>query len=464
VVKLLRASVGWLKLPGWTRFVVVGLLSILTPSCACFDNEKPPSLITNPAVDVSTDAATLGGTVLDFGGRLDRLDRRVHVCFSTDAAQIEWGAIQGLFSTGSTESRCRAGSGTEDLQSVRVTGLQPGTTYSFVAVLFYGTRSWDGATEDGHARGDVLSFTTVAPTPPTVSTGVVTGITTSGATVSGSVTSQGSGTVSERGICFGTAPDPSRSGSCVASGSGVGSFSAALGGLSPATRYYTRAFGVWSGGVAYGSSVEFTTLPLVQPGFTLTAQSASQRIERGQTGASIGLSVNRVGGFSGAVALSVTGLPTGVSATVQTPGAGNSGSVAFVVTSQAPLGTFALNLVGSATGLPPQSIPFSLIVADPPGLLLNVPIKLDMTQQGSTTAALSIVRTGGWTGNVSLSLAGLPPGITGSLTPSVTSGNTTLLNLAVAATVPVGSYPIEVRATGSVGVSATATITINVSP
>lgn len=453
------------RIPGWTRFALIGVLSILNPACLCFyDPQVPPIVATNPATDIAVDGATLGGTIESFGKELGQFDSRVHVCISTNPVDLEPRALRSLYDSRTTESRCRVGSGVETVQSVRVTGLQPATTYSFVAVLFYGRDRWDRSIDDEQALGEVLTFTTLSPTPPAVSTGVVTGVTTSAATVSGTVTSAGSGAVTERGICYGTAPDPVRTGSCVGSGSGAGSFSAALTGLSPDTRYFARAFAGWSGGVTYGSSVEFTTLPLVQPGFTLAAESSSQLVERGKTGAAFGLSVTRVGGFNGAVTVSVTGLPTGVTANVQSPGTGNTGSVAFMVTPQAPLGTFTLALVGAASGLASQSLPFSLIVADPPGLTLNVPTKLDMTQGGRTTTSVGIERTGGWTGSVSLELHGLPAGITGTLTPSATTGGTSILDLTVASSVAVGSYDIEVRGTGSIGVSATATITINVAP
>lgn len=447
----------------WIRFVLVGVVLVAAPGCPG-DDSIAPTVTTNPASEISTDAATLGGTVVDFGKKLERSDRRVHVCFSTNPADLEYTPLQRLYDAGTTAGRCLVGSGMENVQSGRVTGLQPGTTYSFLALLFYSTSGFDGVASDNQSRGNILTFTTDAPVPPTVSTGAVSAITASGATVAGTVSSAGSGSVTERGVCYGTSPSPNRNGSCVAVGSGVGSFTASLTGLTPEARHYVRAFAGWSGGVAYGSDVEFTTLPLVQPGFTLAAETTSQLVERGTTGAPVGLSVTRQGSFTGAVTVAVTGLPSGVTANVESPGTSNAGSVAFDVSAQATAGTFNLQVVGSAAGLSSQSLPFSLIVADAAGLSLDVPDKLDMTSGGSSSATIGIVRTGGWTGDVSLELHGLPAGITGSFNPASTAGNITTLNLAVDASVPAGSsYTIEVRATGSIGVTATANITINVS-
>jgi len=339
--------------------------------------------------------------------------------------------------------------------AVTVSGLTPDTEYSARAFLMY---------ENYPEWGGPLTFQTVALTPAAVSTGAVSGVTATGAVVAGSVTSAGNSAVTERGVCYATSPAPGRSGTCVVVGSGTGTFSATLSGLSPSTSYYARAFATNGAGTVYGSDVEFTTEPLVQPGFTLAAQTNSQLVERGKTGAPVALSVTRQGSFTGAVTVTVTGLPSGVTANVESPGTSEVGAVAFDVSEQATVGTFSLELVGAASGLPSQSLPFSLIVADVAGLSLNVPEKLDMTQGGSSSATIGIVRTGGWSGTVTLELHGLPSGITGSFNPASTTGNVSMLNLSVDASVPAGSsYPIEIRATGDIGVTATATITINVS-
>jgi hypothetical protein len=438
----------WLVMGGCDSY-----LSLLYP-------EEFPAVLTTAATEITTTEATLNGSMERFGKNLES-ESDVFFCLSTSPADLAEGPVQRGYMSAQGGTLCRPGTGSvlgPGPRRLRVTGLQSNTTYYYKAVAFWGTKN-----SDGHSSGEIQSFTTLA-TPPTLSTGAVSGITSSGATVAGTIASEGSGRVTERGICYGTSPNPTRSGTCAVSGSGPGSFSAALSGLTPDTRYNARAFATWGGGVAYGSDVAFTTLPLIPPGFTLTAASTSQLVERGTTGAAFAVGVARVGGFSGAVTLTVTGLPAGVTATVQSPGTGNSGSVAFVVSKDAALGTSRVTLVGSAAGLEPRSVPFDLIVADPPGLTLSVPQKLDMTIGGSATVSLGIFRTGGWTGSVSLAIPNLPAGITASFTPQTTAGNTALLNLAIGSSVLEGSYLIEVRATGSVGVSTSAAILVLVSP
>ena len=96
-------------------------------------------------------------------------------------------------------------------------------------------------------------------TTPTVTTGAVTNITTSTATVAGTVTDDGGAAVTARGICYSTTQNPTIANSMVASGSGTGSFSANLSGLAANTTYYARAYATNAQGTSYGSQVSFTT-------------------------------------------------------------------------------------------------------------------------------------------------------------------------------------------------------------
>ncbi len=96
-------------------------------------------------------------------------------------------------------------------------------------------------------------------TTPTVTTGSVSNITSSTATVAGNVTADGGATVTERGICYSTSQNPTIANSKVASGSGIGTFSANLTGLTANTTYYARAYATNAQGTSYGSQVSFTT-------------------------------------------------------------------------------------------------------------------------------------------------------------------------------------------------------------
>ena len=71
----------------------------------------------------------------------------------------------------------------------------------------------------------------------------------------------------------------------------------------------------------------------------LSAANTSPPVFQGQAAVTVNVSLTRTGS-TGNVTLSVSGLPAGASDTVQSPGAGNSGSVAFSAATTAALGTY----------------------------------------------------------------------------------------------------------------------------
>lgn len=97
------------------------------------------------------------------------------------------------------------------------------------------------------------------PIPPTVTTSSVT-INFSALTAAGggNVTSDGEGTVTARGVCWNTSPNPTTSHSKTTDGSGTGAFSSTLTDLVKGQKYYVRAYATNVVGTAYGSNVSFT--------------------------------------------------------------------------------------------------------------------------------------------------------------------------------------------------------------
>ena len=95
---------------------------------------------------------------------------------------------------------------------------------------------------------------------PTVTTASIGGITESGAVSGGNVTSDGGSPVTERGVCWGTSQNPTTDSDKTIDGSGSGSFTSTISGLSPNTPYYVRAYATNSIGTAYGAQETFTSL------------------------------------------------------------------------------------------------------------------------------------------------------------------------------------------------------------
>jgi len=96
-------------------------------------------------------------------------------------------------------------------------------------------------------------------TTPEVSTFAVEEITQTTAISGGNVGLDGGAAITQRGICYGTSPNPTIADSYTTNGNGMGSFTSNLSGLSPNTTYYVRAYATNSAGTGYGFELSFTT-------------------------------------------------------------------------------------------------------------------------------------------------------------------------------------------------------------
>ena len=100
-------------------------------------------------------------------------------------------------------------------------------------------------------------------TEPVVSISTISNVTDNSASCLGNVSADGGASVTSRGICYSaTNPTPTTSDGNAGSGSGIGSFSGALTGLTPGTTYNARAYATNSVGTAYSSALTFKTLAL----------------------------------------------------------------------------------------------------------------------------------------------------------------------------------------------------------
>ena len=95
---------------------------------------------------------------------------------------------------------------------------------------------------------------------PVVETASISEISATGATVGGNVISSGGAPVSERGVYWGTSPNPETTGNTLQIGSGIGEYSTALTGLETETSYYVKAYASNSLGISFGEQVTFVTL------------------------------------------------------------------------------------------------------------------------------------------------------------------------------------------------------------
>ncbi len=108
-------------------------------------------------------------------------------------------------------------------------------------------------------KESVATPAAAAATPAKVTTNDVSSFTDSTAECSGNVTSQGSSTVTSRGICWDNNPNPTVKTFSISEQGSVGAFYIQLGGLSSGTKYYFKAYCETTDGIVYGAEKNFTT-------------------------------------------------------------------------------------------------------------------------------------------------------------------------------------------------------------
>ncbi len=114
------------------------------------------------------------------------------------------------------------------------------------------------------------TVTVLAPASlsPTVASTAASTVTATTATLSGSVTDAGSSAVIARGFVYSTLSSPLDLGSAgvstIASGSGIGAFTANISALAGGTVYYFRSYATSGVGTSYGDTLSFTT-PKTEP-------------------------------------------------------------------------------------------------------------------------------------------------------------------------------------------------------
>jgi pectin methylesterase-like acyl-CoA thioesterase len=118
-------------------------------------------------------------------------------------------------------------------------------------------------------------FGTLQAQLPSVITGVPGQVTTDGASLSGSVTSDGGSAITSRGFVYGKFALPTLDDEVVSLEGATGAMSHSLSGLTDNTTYYVRAFASNANGTAYGANRNFRTLAKPDPVFVVVALDGS---------------------------------------------------------------------------------------------------------------------------------------------------------------------------------------------
>jgi len=209
--------------------------------------------------------------------------------------------------------------------------------------------------------------------------------------------------------------------------------------------------------------------PTTPQSIALSLSASSASVAPGGT-ATATATLSRVGGYSGAVTLSATNLPTGVTPSfnpAQLTGATASSAVSFIVASNATPGTFSITISAAGSGVTSATSAYALTItaAPTPTIALALGSSTVSTAQGGTaTVPVTITRGGGYTGDVTLSLDTPPTGVTATFAPAtLTAGLTTsTMTLTVASTATAATNALTVRAAGTGVTAQSATVSLTV--
>lgn len=210
---------------------------------------------------------------------------------------------------------------------------------------------------------------------------------------------------------------------------------------------------------------ETTVNPPLNPDFGLSATQASQSVVQGGL-TTYAFSTNSVDGYSGSVSFSVSGLPSGVTASFSpaslTAGAGTT--MAVNTSTSTPTGTFTLTVKatdGSLSHSTSVTLQVNRLLSPDFSLIANVPSR-SITQGNATSYGFTTGTVDGYSGTLTFSVSGLPSGATASFSPSSASaGSSTTLNVGTTSSTPTGTYTLTVKATDG-STSHTATVSLSV--
>jgi hypothetical protein len=199
------------------------------------------------------------------------------------------------------------------------------------------------------------------------------------------------------------------------------------------------------------------------PGFTMAVSTGLVAMQPGGSG-SASVSVARAGGFTGAVALTASGVPEGVSV-VFTPASVTTGGAAVTVTAAAAaiVGTHAITVHGNAEGMAERTATLNVQVNPPPTISITLnPTAVSIARGSTGTVTVTLVRGAGFTGAVNLMAENLPVGVTAGTATIAAGSSSVLLGLQVSAAAALETSNVTIRALGTGVTDQTATLTLTV--
>ncbi|QNI30602.1 DUF1929 domain-containing protein [Alloacidobacterium dinghuense] len=219
------------------------------------------------------------------------------------------------------------------------------------------------------------------------------------------------------------------------------------------TGIHTLTITASSGPMAYSTQVK-----LVANAFSLPATPTSRVVSRGNS-TTFSVSVTPSVGFAGNVSFSVTGLPSGVTASFSPTSVAGSGSSTLTVntSSSTPTGTYYF-WINAANGSLTNATEIKLIVVD---FSMSVsPSSRTVARNSSGAYSVSVSALGSFSSTVTFNVSGLPTGTSASFSPSSVRGtSTSTLTISASASASTGNYSLTITATGG-GLTHSANVTL----
>ncbi|MES2180071.1 MAG: hypothetical protein V4550_19595 [Gemmatimonadota bacterium] len=179
----------------------------------------------------------------------------------------------------------------------------------------------------------------------------------------------------------------------------------------------------------------------------------------------VSATITRIGAFTAEAALTVEGVPDGVTATVGPPatsGLITTTPVSLRASADTKLGTYLLTLRARGTGVSDATTPLVLNIVEVPAIQLTASkTSLAVIRGGVAPFVVNVARTN-YTSPVSVSLQG-PAGISLSMDGNPFTGDQAQAMLAIAPEVAAGTYSATLRATAAGLSEKTLPLSVNVS-
>jgi hypothetical protein len=194
-------------------------------------------------------------------------------------------------------------------------------------------------------------------------------------------------------------------------------------------------------------------------GFTLSASPSNIGLVQGNSAKST-LTLTDTGNFSGTVTLAVSGLPTGVTATLTRGATATTVALMLNASATAATGTYSVTVTGTSGSIT-ETATIALTVSAIPTFNLSTSTAGVTVGAGSSgSATVSVSPLNGFNSVVTLAVSGLPAGVTAQLgSPSTSSSST--LTFSAGTSAAAGTSTVTVTGTSGTLIK-TATIALTV--